>query len=675
MDNARSSPSVSPSDMPKFLIPLLLLGSATVLGQSEIVGPGVRLTPETRVAEFTFGPVQEWLLDVVPQADYFTAYTVAYTDLVETRIDSAGVAQVTTRKAVVRNYVMPAGRPLFFWSEGGAIYAGRTRNAGNRIASGSLLHVGCGYDACFFAVWDGNVGAVITDPEGRPITSKTILPYFHDPLSTASITADPNGFTYVRIDGGHHEPARAVRVDHTGRIVFDVPLRTFEPTLLWAGDHYVEVGIASINSGEFLTSADLTIAGELGQPRFLHPVASIFSQFQIFNDGRNSRMAFINQQRVSVFRVDPAFTALSLEYEWDIPPKFYLSSIATNEHTTIAMLQSSTGALYTMSVKGKSTPSLLSYGPRRQTAVGVVNTGAQYLVSWLERDVEKGVDQLRVARISRGGVLLDRTPVVVAENARINYVQMTALGSDVLLTWTAPSLLVAIVHADGSVEKSPSVDDSTAAPVALVATVNDWVLIRQGGGDIEANRISRSGFVYPPITLHHFDGTEFLAAGSDGDHVVVVTTRDTIVMASDVTIARVNPQPLVSNRYAMSFSGDSYLLVGDGHMFRIDRSGTIASSRAYTNGNPVISSVRDGWLVQGLYWAGTASAVRVLPGNPPDITSTFQLSGLQAISPQGNDHLGLLFVRPTEGPPSIGDALYFRELELFQTPRTRAVTR
>jgi len=673
--------------MPRLLVLLIVLSPVTLPAQTENVAPGMRLLPETRVADFTSGPVQEGFVRIVPEGGSFVAYTYTITrppQSVETRVDTSGVPQLGTRKVLGSiGQVSSDGRPLYFWSEDdGFIYASRlpdrTTTARTRVAHGMPIKAICGDKACFFAVFgDGGIstafGAVITDLEGQPLTSKTVLPYFVDVLSMPSVTADPDGFTYIRLDGRHRTSARAVRVDLRGQIVFDIPLITWEPQLLWTRDHYVEIGNAFLNDHWFLSAADLSVSGELGRPRTLQAVASYSSHFNIFNDGQNIHFALIDRQQVSVFRTDAAVATAVLEYVWDVPPSFYLSGIAANGRSTIAVLSSQTGALHTMSVTPRSAPSLLSYGPRPQVPIGVEQLDSQYLVVWQERDVAAGLDKVRAARIARGGFPLDRTPIEVGDGALIYGVAMASLRGDVLTVWSKPDLAFAIVSGDGRLIGRFNIADEplVTSPVALIATDSDWVLFRQGGGKIVADRISRSGFVYPSVTLHDTDGSYFVAAASDGQQVIALTTKDTIVLNSDLAIVRRDSPPIGSG--TLRFGVDSYLLAGYDHMFRLERAGRIISDRPlelHDYSAPSVAAVRGGWLT-----CSTKTCVRVLPSNPPETTTTFEIENLKAISPAGDDHVGLLFVRPTLAANSIADAIYFRELELYETPRKRAIGR
>ena len=645
----------------------------------------MRLLPETRVADFTLGPVQEGFVRIVPEGGSFVAYTHTNTrppQSIETRVDTSGVPQLGARKVLgAIEQVSSDGWPLYFWSEDdGFIYASRlpdrTTTFRTRVAYGTPIKAICGDRACFFAVLgDGGIstalGAVITDLEGQPLISRIVLPYFVDVLSMQSVTADPDGFTYIRLDGHHRTSARAVRVDLRGQIVFDIPLVTWEPQLLWTGDHYVEIGNAFLNDHWFLSAADLSVSGALGKPRILQPVASYSSGFSIFNDGQNTHFALRDGRQVSVFRTDAAFATAVLEYGWDVPPSFSLTGIAANGRSTIAVLVSQTGALYTMSVTPRSAPSLLSYGPRPQVPIGVEQLDSQYLIVWQERDVAARVDKVRATRIGRGGFPLDRAPIEVGDGASIYGVVMASLRGDVLIVWSKPDLASAIVSGDGRLIGRFNITDEplVTSPVALIATDNDWVLFRQNGGKIIANRISRSGFVYPSVTVHDLDGASFIAAASDGQQVIALTTNDTIVLTSDLTIVRRDSPPIGSG--TLRFSGDTYLLAGYDHTYRLDREGRIISDRPlelHDISTPSVAAVRGGWLT-----CTSKTCVRVLPSNPPEATTTFEIGNLKAISPGGGDHVGLLFARPTLAATSIGDAIYFRELELYETPRKRAI--
>jgi hypothetical protein len=671
--------------MPRFLVLLVALSPLTLPAQTENVASGMRLTAETRVADFTLGPVQEGLIRIVPEGDGFiaTTYTLAPSRPIETQVDAGGVPHLDTRKLVSVGHISSGGRPLYVWSENdGFIYASRSPDlatlAKTRVAHGQLIRATCGDSACFFAVFGDAglstaLGAVITDLEGRPLTSKTVLPYFSDVLSMPSVAADPDGFAYVRLDRSHRNSARAVRVDLRGHIVFDIPLRTFEPQILWIRDRYVEIGNAFVNDRWYLTAGDLSVSGELGPPRTLQPVATYFSQFQIFNDGQSIHFALIDRQQVSVFRADSGVATAMLEYVWDMPPSFYFAGIAANGRATVGVLQSQNGALYTMSATTPSTPTLLSYGPRPQVPIGVEQLESQYLVAWRERDVAAGLDKVRAARIAQGGFPLDRTPIEVGDGALIYGVAMASLRGDVLIVWSKPDLAFAIVSGDGRLIGRFKIADEplVTSPAALIATDNDWVLFRQGGGKIVANRISRSGFVYPSVTLHDTDGSNFVAAASDGQQMIALTTKDMIILASDLTIVRRDSPPIGSG--TLRFSGDSYLLAGYGHMFRLEREGRIISDgplELHDYSVPSVAAVRGGWLT-----CSTKTCARVLPSNPPETTTTFEIESLKTISPAGDDHVGLLFVRPTLAPTSIGDAIYFRELELYETPRKRAIGR
>ncbi|PYQ52125.1 MAG: hypothetical protein DMF59_05860, partial [Acidobacteria bacterium] len=377
--------------MPKSLVLIALLCPLTL--QAENVAPGIRMTPETRVAKFTVDAVQETYLGIVAADDGFNVRTlpsIQHSRAVQTHVDFNGTPDLSSRAAVGGEaYIQSSGRPLYFWSEeDGFIYASRVNDRTTpskvRVAHGQLIRATCGDSACFFAVWgDGGIstalGAVITDLEGQPLTSKTVLPYFRDVMSMPSVVADPSGFTYLRVDGGRRTENRAVRVDLRGQIVFDVPLRTFEPRLRWFRDHYIEIGNATVNGTSYLTAADLTVTGELRPPRILYP-ASYDSPFQIFTDGQNLLLATVDQRHVSVLHTDDGITFAALEYKWDVPASFYFVDIAAKGRATVAILLHQYGALYTMSVNPFSTPKLLSYGPRSQTPIGVAQLASEYLV-------------------------------------------------------------------------------------------------------------------------------------------------------------------------------------------------------------------------------------------------------------------------------------------------------
>jgi len=641
----------------------------------------MRLTPETRVAELSAGPVQEGYAGIDVRDNGFEVRTFTITRMpqnIRTHVDSNGSPDLETRVPLGRVAQLTAGgRPLYFWPEDdGFIYASRssdpTTSVKTRVAHGSVIRAACGQSACFFGILgDGGistaVGAVITDQEGQPLTNKIVLPFFVDILSMPSIAPDPNGFTYLRVDGNHRQPARAVRVDLRGRITFDVPLRTFQPQLFWSRDHYVEIGVLSPSLANFyLTAADLSVNGELGQPHLIRQMETYSSHFVVFGDGQNLHVATIDQAHVSVFLFDDAVTSAGLEYEWDVPALFFLADIAAKGPVTVAVLQDQNSALYIMSITPISAPKLLSYGARPQVPIGVDQLGSHYLVAWQEHDLSSSLHKIRAARISRGGVLLDRVPIEVGESDATYPGFIAALHSDTLVLWSTQG---AIVRSNGSVAgRIDMTDEPTSAAAALIATDADWILVRQGGGKIVVNRISQSGLVYPTVTLHDSDGAYFVAAATDGQKILALTTVDAITLSADLTVLKRGPA--VRQGGTLRFGSDSYILAASDRLSRIDREGNLISDRSFVAGvsTPLVASIRGGWLA-----CSTKSCSRVLPANPPEITATFAIDSLNAISAEGDDHIGFLFVRPTLDAHSVSDAIYFRELELYEAPRKRAI--
>ena len=221
--------------------------------------------------------------------------------------------------------------------------------------------------------------------------------------------------------------------------------------------------------------------------------------------------------------------------------------------------------------------------------------GINYLVVWAVLAGGIVITDIRAARVTPGGTVLDPTPIVVSSGLDNGGVPAVAFdGTNYLVVWSDSSGLDSDVFAtrvtsDGTVLDPTGIPVTAAAPGSQSSTdvafdgtnyLVVWEDSRTGSGDVFATRVSPAGTVLDPTGFAvsaapgrqsspdiAFDGTNYLVVWSDqrsGPDYAVFATRvrpNGTVLDGAATGFAVSNGPATESDTTVAFDGTNYLVV------------------------------------------------------------------------------------------------------------------
>jgi hypothetical protein len=265
--------------------------------------------------------------------------------------------------------------------------------------------------------------------------------------------------------------------------------------------------------------------------------------------------------------------------------------------------------------------------------VDVVFLGEDYLVYWNE--VSPVTDQttaLMGVRINRDGVILDATPRLLADRAKVNLSGAASNGNRTVIVY-GDSMIVLDRNAnviDGPKKISP---DSTGAPNSMVTSNgHDFLVVWQKVTTISAIRLDANGAAASSavqVTTSPFSQA-ILDLASDGESYVTIIREGFAVVAQHVAatgeMLEKSTVPLSSIFPGFVFTGGSYLLMDASTVTversigvrRLDRTGkpvgsyvSVASGQSFGAGATLASNGTDA----GFFWTDFATINPSLAGN------------------------------------------------------------
>jgi hypothetical protein len=650
--------------MRKVAISLLLLCPSLVSSQP------LQLSPETRLADFTYGGVVTAIPTIVASGAGFTAYVNVDNTLFAIPVGSDGKADLPSRTSIgpAAQVVMSAGKPLLFWTENGSVVAARLNGDGSHatptvvMSDATLQRAGCDDHSCLVSFFTGGAipSVIVTDAEGHRLTNATQLPDFTAALQNVNaIAPDAHGFTLYR-GGTIFVPQRLVRVDRTGTVIYDAgTLAAFLTVrLVPVEDHVVVIAQAQVNGEWFVSGMNVSSTdGTLSPPRQLVKLASQFAPFTIESRSGNYLLAVTNGQHVALFNVDAGVTTAAPAGSFDLPSNMTLAGTASNGSSTIAMLGSTT--FFTVGTASFSTPSVISYGPLHQQPRGIVSVGSDFLVMWSEVDTVSALETLHAVFLSSSGV--PRNGSVLGPSLATNVLPLTTVGTDTLALWYNDDQRRsrgAIIHADGTAD--PVTFGASIAARAIAPTEGDWIVFAvDGSSRLVTLRVSRTASVSAPTPLVTTLSVVFGLA-SDGSKILLLVPTESIVLSKDLKIEQRHGMPF-NRSGSLAFSRDTYLFADGQNLMRLDANGVVQSQVALASSLPAVIARPNGWAL-----FNTSSVTLVFRADPPIVGVSVSLPGID-VGPlvAAADTIGLLYARDS--------AVYFRTIEFGAPPRRRAI--
>jgi hypothetical protein len=259
--------------------------------------------------------------------------------------------------------------------------------------------------------------------------------------------------------------------------------------------------------------------------------------------------------------------------------------------------------------------------------VDVVFLGENYLVYWNEvSPLTSQTTALMGVRINRDGIILDATPRLLADRARVNLRGSASNGNRTVIVF-GDSMIVLDRNAnvvDGPRKISP---DSAGAPNAMVASNGqDFVVLWQKGTTINSIRLDANGAVASSavmVTTSPFSQA-ILDLASDGESYVSIIREGFAVVAQHIAatgeLQEKSTVPLNSTFPGFAFTGGSYLLMDSSAVDRsigvrrLDRTGqpvgsyvSIASGQSFGAGATLASNGTDA----GFFWTEFAPSAQL----------------------------------------------------------------